>query len=130
MAYNVAVDFSRHKITLPNVPLPSTFKNSKFSNVCVCENREAQKWAISLEFRYYISHRTKSPRGTSLTILVLPLVFPVAIPCTENFSDSSSSAMDAISTSVISFEVDSDIAVSPISLKRFATYLCPEAKRE
>lgn len=57
------------------------------------------------------------------TIFVFPLVLPVAMPCTENFSESSSSAIDAISTSVISVELDGDIAVSPISLRRFATYL-------
>lgn len=58
---------------------------------------------------------------------------PVATPCTENFSDSSSSAIDAMSTSVMSVEVDGDMAVSPISLRRFATYLCElgaGAKRE
>lgn len=46
------------------------------------------------------------------------------MPCTENFSESSSSAIDAISISVISVELDGDIAVSPISLRRFTTYLC------
>lgn len=57
------------------------------------------------------------------TILVFPLDLPVAIPWTENFSESSSSAIDAMSTSVMSVELDGDIAVSPISLRRLATYL-------
>ncbi len=33
IAYKWPDAFSRQRITLPNVPLPSTFKNSKFSNV-------------------------------------------------------------------------------------------------
>lgn len=70
-----------------------------------------------------MSLKCESIRESEHTIFVLPLVLPVATPCTENFSDSSSSAIDAISTSVMSVEVDVDIAVSPISLRRFATYL-------
>jgi len=33
IAYKWLVAFSRHMITLPNVPLPSTFRNSKSSSV-------------------------------------------------------------------------------------------------
>lgn len=33
IAYSFAVAFSRHRITLPNVPLPNTLRNSKFSSV-------------------------------------------------------------------------------------------------
>lgn len=45
----MSVDFSRHKITLPNVPFPRTFKNSKFSNVfgvcvCVCVKRKTNQF--------------------------------------------------------------------------------------
>lgn len=46
IAYRCAVAFSLHKITLPNVPLPKTFKNSKFSNVW--KERENIMWVFFL----------------------------------------------------------------------------------
>ena len=39
MAYSWLVAFSRHKITLPKVPLPKTLRNSKFSNVWKKRNK-------------------------------------------------------------------------------------------
>ncbi|KAI9577511.1 hypothetical protein GQX74_004973 [Glossina fuscipes] len=58
-----------------------------------------------------------------LTTFFTPPLLRVEVPCTENFSDSSTSAMEAISTSVISVELEGHMAVSPNSLKRLATVL-------
>lgn len=62
-------------------------------------------------------------RPVVLTTFVLPLILPVDVPCTENFSDSSTSAIEAMSTSPVSADVDGDIAVSPIALRLLATWL-------
>lgn len=59
--------------------------------------------------------------GVHTTFFTPPL--PVEVPCTENFSHSSSSAIDAISTSVISVLFEVLMAASPSSLKLLATVL-------
>ncbi len=43
MAYKWLVAFSRHRITLPKVPLPRTLMNSKFSNVWRAKIRKEQQ---------------------------------------------------------------------------------------
>ena len=58
-----------------------------------------------------------------LTTFFIPPLLRVEVPVTENFSHNSFSAIEAISTSVISVLSVVHIAVSPISLKLLATVL-------
>lgn len=75
MAYKVSVDFSRHKITLPNVPLPKTFKNSKFSSVC-----RRKKPKNKSDHNESSDAYKQTNKHIKRTIFVLPLDLPVAIP--------------------------------------------------
>lgn len=59
-------------------------------------------------------------RWVVLTTFLTPLLLQV-VPCTENCSESSSSAMVAMSTSVMSVCSDGVIATSPTSMSRLDT---------